>query len=46
VQIEEMMQQLAQMGEVNGEITIKRADNLVQLASDIVETLTGEKIEN
>lgn len=46
VQIEEMMQQLAQMGEVNGEITMKRADNLVQLASDIVETLTGEKIEN
>ncbi|MEM3622353.1 MAG: hypothetical protein QXZ02_03250 [Candidatus Bathyarchaeia archaeon] len=46
VQIEEMMQQLAQMGEVNGEITMKRADNLVQLASDIVETLTGEKIED
>jgi len=46
VQIEEMMQQLAQMGEVNGEITMKRADNLVQLASDIVETLTGEKIKN
>jgi hypothetical protein len=46
VQIEEMVQQLAQMGEVNGEITMKRADNLVQLASDIVETLTGEKIED
>ena len=46
VQIEEMMQQLAQMGEVNGEMTMKRADNLVQLASDIVETLTGEKIED
>jgi hypothetical protein len=46
VQIEEMVQQLAQMGEVNGEISMKRADNLVQLASDIVETLTGEKIED
>jgi hypothetical protein len=46
VQIEEMVQQLAQMGEVNGEITMKKADNLVQLASDIVETLTGEKIED
>jgi hypothetical protein len=46
VQIEEMLQQLAQMGEVNGEITMKKADNLVQLASDIVETLTGEKIED
>jgi hypothetical protein len=46
VQIEEMVQQLAQMGEVNGEITMKKADNLIQLASDIVETLTGEKIED
>ncbi|MDI6805598.1 MAG: hypothetical protein QMD20_02915 [Candidatus Bathyarchaeia archaeon] len=46
VQIEGMVQQLAQVGEVNGEITMKKADNLVQLASDIVETLTGEKIED
>ncbi|MGB9777904.1 MAG: hypothetical protein ACPLW8_00725 [Candidatus Bathyarchaeales archaeon] len=46
VQIEEMVQQLAQMGEVNGEVTMKKADNLVQLASDIVEVLTGEKIED
>lgn len=46
VQIEEVVQQLAQMGEVNGEVAMKRADNLIQLASDIVETLTGEKIED
>ncbi|MEM3696223.1 MAG: hypothetical protein QXQ94_01790 [Candidatus Bathyarchaeia archaeon] len=46
VQIEEMVQQLAQLGEVNGEMAMKRADNLIQLASDIVETLTGEKIED
>jgi len=46
VQIEEMVQQLAQMGEVNGEVAMKKADNLVQLASDIVEVLTGEKIED
>jgi hypothetical protein len=46
VQIEEMVQQLAQMGEVNGEMAMKKADNLVQLASDIVEVLTGEKIED
>ncbi|MGQ9544272.1 MAG: hypothetical protein ACUVQX_00655 [Candidatus Bathycorpusculaceae bacterium] len=43
VEIEEVVQQLAQMGEVNGESAMKKADNLVQLASDIVETLTGEK---
>ncbi|MEM3700590.1 MAG: hypothetical protein QXL57_06970 [Candidatus Bathyarchaeia archaeon] len=46
VQIEEMAQQLVQIGEVNGEMAMKKADNLVQLASDIVETLTGEKIED
>lgn len=46
VQIEEMAQQLAQMGEVNGEVAMKKANNLVQLASDIVEVLTGEKIED
>jgi hypothetical protein len=46
VQIEEIVQQLARMGEVNGEMAMKKADNLVQLASDIVEVLTGEKIED
>ncbi|MGQ9725535.1 MAG: hypothetical protein ACUVQL_00215 [Candidatus Bathycorpusculaceae bacterium] len=46
VEIEEVVQQLAQMGEVNGESAMKKADNLVQLASDIVETLTEEKIED
>jgi len=45
VEIEEMMQQLTQLGEVDEEKIMKRADNLVELASDIVETLTGEKIE-
>jgi len=46
VEIEEIVQQLAQIGEVNGEKAMKQADNLVQLASDIVETLTGEKMED
>jgi hypothetical protein len=32
--------------EVDGEKIMKQADSLVQLASDIVETLTGEKIED
>jgi len=45
VEIEEMMQQLTQLGEVDEEKIMKQADNLVELASDIVETLTGEKIE-
>jgi len=45
VEIEEIVQQLGQVEEVDGERAMKQADNLVQLASDIVETLTGEKIE-
>lgn len=45
VEIEEMVQQLAQLEEVDGDRAMKQADNLVQLASDIVETLTEEKIE-
>jgi hypothetical protein len=46
VEIEEVVQQLAQVEEADGERIIKQADNLVELASDIVETLTGEKIED
>jgi hypothetical protein len=46
VQMEEAVQQLMQVEEIDGEKAMKQADNLVQLASDIVETLTGEKIED
>jgi hypothetical protein len=46
VEVEEMVQQLAQVEEVDGERAMKQADNLVQLASDIVEVLTEEKIED
>ncbi len=42
--IEETVQQLLQLREANGERAMKQADNLIQLASDIVETLTGEKV--
>lgn len=45
VEIEEMVQQLARLEEVDGDRAMKQADNLVQLASDIVETLTEERIE-
>jgi hypothetical protein len=45
VEIEETVQRLAQMQEVDGEKVMKQADSLVQLAVDIVETLTEEKIE-
>ncbi|MGC9345900.1 MAG: hypothetical protein ACP5ER_03805 [Candidatus Bathyarchaeales archaeon] len=46
VGIEEMVQQLAQLEEVDGEKAVKQADNLLQLASDIVQILTEEKIED
>jgi hypothetical protein len=46
VEMEESVQQLLQVEEVDGEKAMKQADNLVQLASDIVETITGEKIED
>jgi hypothetical protein len=46
VEIEEIVQQLAQLEEVNGEAMMKQADTLVQIAADIVETLTEERIGN
>jgi hypothetical protein len=46
VEIEAMFQQLTQIEEVDGEKAMKQADELVRLASDIVETLTEEKVED
>lgn len=46
VGIEEVVQQLSQLGQVDGERAVKQADNLLVIASDIVEILTGEKIED
>jgi hypothetical protein len=45
VEVEETVQRLGQMQEVDGEKAMKQASSLVQLATDIVETLTEEKIE-
>jgi hypothetical protein len=45
VEIEEIIQQLAQLEEMNDERVIRQADDLLRLASDIVETLTEEKVE-
>jgi len=46
VEIEGTIQQLAQTEEADGERAVKKADDLVRLASDIVETLTEEKVED
>ena len=44
--IEGVVQQLTQIEEINGEAMITQANTLVQIASDIVETLTEERLEN
>ncbi|MCJ7698662.1 hypothetical protein MUO56_00230 [Candidatus Bathyarchaeota archaeon] len=46
VDIESMVQQLAQIEEMDGEQAMKRADGLVSIAQEIVEALTEEKVEN
>ena len=45
-EIEGSVQQLAQLEEVNDEAVMQQADTLVQIASDIVETLMEEHAEN
>jgi hypothetical protein len=40
-----MFQQLSQIEEVDSEKALKQADDLVRWASNIVETLTEEKVE-
>lgn len=46
VEIQAMFRQLTQTEEVDGEKAMKQADDLVRLASDIVEALTEEKVED
>lgn len=46
VEIESMVQQLAQIEEMDGEQAMKQADGLVNLAQEIVEALTEEKAED
>ncbi|NWG11796.1 hypothetical protein HXY33_08655 [Candidatus Bathyarchaeota archaeon] len=46
IDIEATVEQLLQVEEIDGEKAMKQADDLLQLASDIVETLTGEKVED
>jgi hypothetical protein len=37
---------MSQLEDVDGDTAIKQADDLIQLASEIVEVLTGEKVED
>jgi hypothetical protein len=44
LEVEEALRQLAQLDEVDGEKAMKQADSLIELAAEIVETLTGETV--
>ncbi len=44
--IEGAVQQLTQLEEINGEAVMQQANTLVQIASDIVETMMDEHAEN
>lgn len=46
VRVEKMVQRLTQPEEGDVQTAMKQADHLVQLASDIVETLTGEEVKD
>ncbi len=46
IQVETIVQQLAQIEEVNGDAMMNQADSIVEIATDIVETLTREKLES
>lgn len=46
IEIEGVTQQLAQLEEVNGEAMMQQADTMVQIASDIVETIIDDKPSN
>jgi hypothetical protein len=46
VEMEGTLQQLTQLEEVDEEKAMKQADNLIQIASEIVGTLIGEKVED
>ena len=42
----ETVQEINQLRQADGETTMKQADNLIELASAIVETLIGEKAKD
>ncbi len=46
IEVENIVQQLSQMEEINGDAMMKQADSIVDIATDIVETLTQEKFES
>jgi len=46
IDIESIIQQISQLEEVNSDLMMKQADSIVEIATDIVETLTEETFQN
>jgi hypothetical protein len=46
IEIETLVQQISQLEEVNGDAVMKQADSIVDIATDIVETLTQQKFDS
>jgi hypothetical protein len=46
IEIENIIQQISQLEEVNSDAMMKQADSIVNIATDIVETLTEERFQN
>ena len=46
MEIEAIVQQISQLEEVNGDAMMKQADLIVGIATDIVEALTQERLQN
>jgi len=46
IEIETLVLQISQLEEVNGDAVMKQADSIVDIATDIVETLTQEKFDS
>ena len=46
IDVESIIQQISQLEEINSEVMMKQADSIVEIATDIVETLTQETFQN
>ena len=46
IDVESIIQQISQLEEVNSDLMMKQADSIVEIATDIVETLTEETFQN
>ena len=46
MELESIIQQISQLEEVNTDAMMKQADSIVEIATDIVETLTQERFQN